>query len=283
MAGEAGAGAPAEGQGGAGGPWYAPLQGEERGWAENKNYPDLASAVKAHRGLEQHLGVPRERLVKLPEKEDAPEWGEVFDRIGRPKDAAGYEIEGADPELLAALHKEGLTKRQAKNLAATITARAQAQQEKDGQASQAELAAEDAALRREWGGAYDENVKHGQQLLQRIFEKVGFTSKEEADQFLDAMQKSAGKGGYTKVMKFFAVLGRGTAESRFIEGEGGGDFGMTPDAAQAEIDKLRTDGAFWADYNAGKQGAIEKFRKLAEIAGQNRSTGGPPGGGRQSF
>jgi hypothetical protein len=285
MAGEDAAGAAGgegqgAGQGGAGAPpspWSG-LAADDSGWVQAKGFKSLPDFVKAYRDLESFKGAPAARLLTLPEKEDAPEWSDVFAKIGRPEKPEGYEITGADPELLAALHKEGLTKRQAKNLAAVLTSRAQSATLAQTEASQQELQLEDAALRREWGGEYDANVKHGQQLLQRIYEKVGFTSKEEADGFLDAMQKAAGKGGYSKVMKFFAVLGRGTVPAPFADGNSsdtGDGFGMTPQAAMSAFRALGNDSAFMAKLDAGDVAAREKYERLAKLAAPLFSAGGP--------
>src|ERR1041385_7113969 len=77
---------PAGGAGGTPPPanWYSSItDAEDRGFIENKKYPDLAHMVKAHRSLESHLGAPKERLITLPEKADDPKWNEIYGKLGR--------------------------------------------------------------------------------------------------------------------------------------------------------------------------------------------------------
>lgn len=289
MSGE-GAAAAAGGQG-AGGEgegqthWASSFQSPElRALAIRRGWTGPEQAVESYRHYEQMRGAPKERLLVLPEKDDAPEWGEVWGRLGRPSKAEEYEIEGADPELLQALHKEGISKRAAKNLAALLTQRAEAHRTRETETSAQELELEQRALRQEWGGEFDNNIRAGQQLMQRIYKDVGFESPEDAGAFVEAFQKSAGKGGYGKVMKFFARLGRAMGEQGFVEGGadgggargGGGGFGMTPEAAGAAFDAFRLDPEKMAKVVSGDRAANAEFERLAELASKGRQMGGPP-------
>lgn len=252
--------------------WYSTAPEELRGLAELKGWDVPEKALKSYRELEKFRGVPPERLLTLPDKDDSPEWEGVHGKLGRPEKPEGYEIEGADPELLAALHKEGLSKRQAKNLAGVLVSRAQAAQAAAAKQSDEAVQAEDAALRREWGAEYDANVKRGQEVAAKVFKAVGFESKEEMDGFLDAMQKSAGKDGYSKTMKLFAFFGRNLGEHGFVQGDAGAaqPFGMTPAAAKAAILALEADPAwqkrFLDDNKATRAGAMAEKDRLYRVA-----------------
>lgn len=285
MAGEesGASGAPAEGQGAAPASPWAGLDPESSGWINNKQFKDVGSLVKGYRELESFRGVPAERLLKLPDKEDAPEWGEVHARLGRPEKPEGYEIDGADPELLAALHKEGVSKRAAKNLAAVIAARAQGQQTQQSEATQQEIQLAEQGLRREWGQEYEPNMNHGKTAVAAMFKDLGFAPEKVGD-FLDAMQDSMVKIGhkpgeaYAAVMKTFARWGRGMAPATFVEGEPAGrgsGYGTTPEAAMSEFRRLGNDVEFMKKVDAGDVAAIDRYNRIAKLAAPLFNAGGP--------
>ena len=59
----------------------------DRQW---KGVPDV---LTSYRNLEKLIGVPPERVIKLPgDKDPVESWNSVYDRLGRPKAAADYKI-----------------------------------------------------------------------------------------------------------------------------------------------------------------------------------------------
>lgn len=281
QAGAQGAENGASGQGGAQ-PWTAGLPEDMRGYVELKQWKDPAAAVESYRNLEKLQRTPRERLLTIPEKEDSPEWGEFYGRLGRPGKPEEYGIDGADPELLADIHEAGLSKSQAQKLATKLAARAAAQQGQLREASEQELQAQDLQLRQEWGQEYANNLQRAKTVVARAAKAAGIGDEDRLGDLLDTMQDAIhaklGKGGYTTTMKFFAWLGRNMGEAGFVEGENGrgGDFGMTPAAARAAFDAFRTDREKMAKVAAGDRGAMAEFERLSELAAQGQTFGGPP-------
>lgn len=248
-------------------PWgMDSLQTEDRGWIELKGYKGTADLVRAHRGLEKMLGGPRDRLLKLPEKDDAPEWGEVFGRLGRPETPDGYELQGADAELLARAHAAGLSKRQVQALAGYLGERGKAAQEKQ-EAERAERADADVlALKREWGAEFDLNVQHGKRAVQAL----GWD-----EQTIEKLEEALGtKATY----QLAARIGRGLAEHSFVQGDNAaadarGGFGMSVAAAREKFQSMAGDPEFqkrlMSEDPTVRRAAVQERERIAQLAFPN--------------
>lgn len=271
-------GAPGAGAGGEGGaaasPW-AGLKPENRGYVELKGFRDHDSVVQAYRELESFRGVPAERLLKLPDKEDAPEWGGIYGRLGRPETPEGYELQGADAELLARLHSGGVSKRAAHDIAAYLGERAKAAQEK-AEAERAERhQLEEQELRREWGQEFDRNIRNAREVYQRAAKAVGWESPEAMQADFDQIENQIGT---MRLLKLMAFMGAGTAPARFVEGDqgGGSPFGdATPEAAMANFRKLSQDREFMKRVDSGDVTAVAQYERAARLAAPGYKAGGP--------
>ena len=87
----AGEGAQANGQQQA---WYGGYAEDIRGFVENKGWKDPSDAITGYINLEKYLGADKAgRGLVLP-KDDAAtdEWGQVYDRLGRPKSPDEYKL-----------------------------------------------------------------------------------------------------------------------------------------------------------------------------------------------
>jgi hypothetical protein len=209
------------------------------GHVQNKAWASPADAVKGHRELEKMLGADRAgRTVVLPAAEDAPEWGQVFDRLGRPASAEGYKLpvpEGADPKFAQAasakMHELGLTAKQGAALAAWWNEQAGGATAAQAAAEEAALAAEHRQLEKDWGVGPDAAARR--ELARRAAVNLGL---DEAS--IEALEKVA---GYSKTMKALAKMGDLLKEAG-AEGLGNmGGFGMTPEGARARRSQLMAD------------------------------------------
>lgn len=248
--------------------WYDALEGitpEERGWVQNKKYESPLEALRATRGMEKILGGPRERLLRLPESDDAPEWGEIFGRMGRPEKPEDYGIEGADVELLQQAHAAGLSKRQVGKLAEYLAGRAKTAQEKaDGEYDTAAQADEDS-LKREWGPEFENNLRVAGQLAGRVKVALGM----DDDQWKATAEKLTRAMGVANSLKMFVLLGRGAGEHRFVGSETASTgFGEnTPAAAKARYDAKLADPDFRKRYTSqDKTVRLAAVRELSELA-----------------
>lgn len=219
---------------------------------EQRQWKNPADVIASYRNLEQHMGLPPDRLLKLPgEKATAEDWAGVWDRLGRPKDPNGYQIplpEGDKGDFAKAMapifHEAGLTQAQVKVLA-----------ERANKMTADRIAAETAEaktkhenevkeLRTEWGDLYDKNAE--------IVDKAGAAFGVTAEQV-----KAIGQVlGPKATMKFFFDIGTKIAvEGQFVGGAAAGSFSQpggdrTPEMARAEIKQLMNDRAFAQEYSS---------------------------------
>lgn len=79
-------------------PWFDTFSDDDKAHITNRGWHTLSAAdaaaqsYKAFRESERMRGVPAERLLTLPDKPDAPEWANVWQRLGAPEHADGYNF-----------------------------------------------------------------------------------------------------------------------------------------------------------------------------------------------
>lgn len=207
-------------------------------WVASIGAPNAEAVASKALNLERMLGADRAgRTVVLPKDGDADAWGEVWSKLGRPADPAGYALpvpEGASPEFAQvaaqAFHKAGLTAQQAQSVSAWWNEHVAAQVKAQQDAEQATLKTEHEQLAADWGGSlsYDRQ----KEIARRGAQALGL----EADA-IDALEKVV---GFSKVMKALAKVGELTGEDKAI-GVEAGSFGMTPEAARGRKAQLIAD------------------------------------------
>ena len=84
--------------------WTSSFQEQDKLYITQKGFKDPAAILDSYKNLETLMGTPKERLLRLPDKPDAPEWGDIYDRLGRPKNANEYQF--AKPAQGGAENKE---------------------------------------------------------------------------------------------------------------------------------------------------------------------------------
>lgn len=245
--------------------WTSGFDDDRKGWAQNKGYKNATDLVDAYRSLETFHGVPKERLLKLPEKADAPEWGDVYDRLGRPKDAKEYDIKPPEGQQAdekfnewarGTFHKLGLSKKQGESLVQAWNELQSNAMKATNEAETTKITQEVEGLRKEWGAAFDQNVN----IVERAAKTFGMT-----DQQLVALKQSLGAAGS---MKFLHNIGSRLGEDSYVGGEGktGGHSIMTPEGAKSRINELKKDAGFRARITKGDLEAKAEWDRLHEWA-----------------
>jgi hypothetical protein len=242
---------------------------DAQGYVENKGWTGAEQMLDSYRNLEKSIGVPADQIVHMPKNaEDTEGWNSVYNRLGRPETAEEYQLTGPEvPEGTVDLtgdlkewaHEAGLSQQQAALIYEKYNGRlgevAAEQQQYLDEAAQAE----EVALKKEWGPAWDENIAAATRFRQRF----GID-----DTTIDKLEQALGLRG---VLELTAQIGRGLGEHVTPGGQGedsgnGLPFGMTPAAAKAKIEDLMLDKDFMGQYTEGNAQANDRMVRLHTIA-----------------
>lgn len=230
--------------------WSDGLGDEHKGYLEVKGFKDLPSILDSYKNLESTVGVPADKLVKLPTKsfeEDPKAWEGVFGKLGRPESADGYEIsvpegmQGSEDAVNWAketFHKLGLTKRQGEDfIKAWNDWAVSSQAENDTKRKYDDIAAE-KELRMKWGAAYDKNVSGAFSAAKQL----GFKQEEIA-----TLEQTFGKvRTYEMLQSVFEKVG----EDSFVSGDGASGP-LSPAGAKAKIEEKKADKEWMEQWMAG--------------------------------
>lgn len=231
---------------------------------QTKGWKTPADALTAYQNLEGLSG----RMVAPPGPDAKPEdWNPVWDKLGRPKDPAGYTSVIRPTDLPAdflpdddltgfrtAAHGAGLNEQQARTVFDWFTGRGKQQFD----AARANDAKVEPELRGKWGAAYDANVA----VAQRAVKAFG------GDPFMDVLERRVGG---TAMVEFFHKIGAAMGEDTLAGNGGGGGFGGGGQAdAQRQIAELQGNADFQKAYlnrsHAGHDEAVRKMQGLFRVA-----------------
>ena len=250
---------------GVGADWTAGLSAEQQALVETKGWRGPADVLTSYQHAERHIGRDPAALVTVPgPAASAEEWGEVYDRLGRPAGPEGYDFEALDgvetaddPALAALAHELGLNSEQAARLrerhyqAAAIGVQDRVVGLRSG------IRDVGQALRDEWGPAYGERDR----LAARAAQFVGLDAAA-----LGRSGLMAGDQGVT-LMRGLAMLGEMLAEDT-VAGSGG--FVSSAAEARGEMEQLKLDQGFLEAYldreHVGHKAAVDRMRRLSETA-----------------
>ena len=247
--------------------WMSGFDDDSTGFIQNKGWKEPSDVLGAYRELESFRGVPADQLIKMPKDYTDPEaWGEIYNKLGRPEDAAGYQfnnyeapegiIDGTD-DFRALAHKHGLSQNQAAGIhqewndmmAAQFNEMNDAQSQEIESQSQVDM----QNLQKEWGNDYEKNIAIGQQAVQRF----------DIDQEILGGIESA--IGTKATMELMAKLGAGIGEAGFVNGQSSGAGVMTKEMAGAKLMELRGNEDFSRRLLKGDQAANAEIDKLIKI------------------
>jgi hypothetical protein len=242
-----GGGAPGGGAGAAPadpGPWYGKdVDADTKAYIERNGFKDWGGVLKTAINQEKLIGVPAEQLLRLPADRSPEKLMSVLDQLGRPKEAAGYEVKpnaeiGLDGPALegflkVAHEKAGLLPWQLKPLldwyAENAAEGAKLQETNSAKA----IEDGDKAMRAMFGAAHDEKVARINELL-----------KTHGDEDLDEYLFESGRGNDPRFAKFLDKIADLVAEQPGLPGEKGRDTerggALTPGQAQEKLREFET-------------------------------------------
>lgn len=228
-------------------------------FVNNKGFKSVEDVVTGYRNLEKFTGVPADKLLKMPDENNADEVNAFYNKLGRPEKAEDYKFEIADGQddsiakaIAPELFKAGLSQKQAAAIYKTLEA-AKIEQTKAAEAA-AVKAEED--LKSEWGTNYDNNLKAAQQAA-----KIAGVTAEQ----IEALQKAT---DYKTVMNMFKNLASKFGEDAL---RGAGDnkqtrFTLTPQQAREKIEQLKTNKDWVQKISSGDKAALQEYDELTKLA-----------------
>ena len=245
-------------------PWTASLDADLQGYVTTKGFKEPKDVVESYRNFEKLQGVPKERLLALPESLEGDAMNPVWERLGAVKEAKEYKFEipkdHADEKFgewtKEVFHKLKVPRSMAEKFAEEFNARQAAGLTEQQASLQARVQEEHNSLKKEWGGAYEQNESIANQAAQ----KFGLIKED-----IEAL--GASMGPY-KAMKFLHKLGQGIGEAPFVTNGQPGNQVPTPQQAQNEIKSLIKDTDFSRRLRAGDVDAKNKWDRLHKFAFQ---------------
>lgn len=252
------------GDGGSGGvpDWKSALPEELRKHPSMETIKTPGDLAKSWVNAQKFLG--RDKIPVPPQNATKEDWDMVFDRLGRPKDADGYNFEGVQvPEGLTVndesikdfkskAHELGLMPTQAGELYKWYLEMVGGNVKQMEEQFKQNVDQAQTSLRKEWGAAYEEKVSLAKKVL-----KMG------AGEDLDKIDQSFGDNPH--VIKALAKLGSLMSEDQ-LAGKPGGDM-LTPEEAQSEISSIMGDknGPYWNRMHPEHRNFVERVAQLNKM------------------
>lgn len=219
----------------------------ELGHVLNKSWKTPQDAVQGAMNAESHIGVPPDRLIKLPhDPTEAGAMDMVWDKLGRPVDPSAYKFadvpealqEGSE-EIIASFRKKAHETGISQDAAAKMFDWYMANQS-EGLESMATTTletqlAQEADLKRDWGTAYVANVEIGKKAKQQL----GLS-----DEDIDGLEDSLGT---RRTIEMLNKLGRSlmVTEHNLDPSTGESTFGLSESMASAKatalLDEIKND------------------------------------------
>ena len=230
----------------------------ERDTVVLKRFTDVPSLAKGY--MNAFNLVARD---KIPVPQNEQEFEEVYNRLGRPQDAKGYELkinpeypdtfhkqmEGNQDWFKSIAHKHGLNKTQAQRMYSEYTDLVYKQQKAMNDKVQGEMVQALNTLKDEYGPAFDGKMV----LANRAIDTVGGES-------LIKIFEESGLGRHPAVVKAFIKIGEMLGEETALDLDGpGGEANADLDAQIAEI---QSDPAYLDAKNPQQKILVAKLQRL---------------------
>lgn len=252
--------------------WYAGLDENTRGYIQNNGLAEkspaeaFAAAAHAHQEATKFIGAPASELLRIPNDQNPDAWKPIWQRLGAPADAAGYDLstikrgdQPLDPGFVAAVQQAAA--------AANLPAQGAVKMTEAYVAYETQRAATEAAdrtaaletqrnaLKASWGQNFEPNLAAAKQA----FLRTGATPEQ-----VNALESVI---GYDKVMEFFRGISTKIAEDTYVEGKtSANNAPTTVEAAREAITAKHNDRDWvqrWSNGGVAEQQELDKLMRQA--------------------
>ena len=221
-----------------------------------KNFTNAGDLAKSYLHAQRMVGADK---IPVPGKHSTEEdWNMIYSRIGRPDDAAGYEIPGDkfsadDPAVVGfkeAAYKAGLNNSQANQILDYYSNLSQSQEQTSNAQIETSRKRAEEDLRKTYGLAFDKKIE----MAQSVFSK--YIPDELREKTFDGFRF----GDHPVVIKALASIAENFTEDSATQEN---DLTLTPEDAEKEIAKLTAPGTpYWDKKHPGHQAAVEEVFQL---------------------
>lgn len=247
------------------GSWRDALPDDIRDHQSLQNISDVGSLAKTMIHAQSMVGAEK---IPVPGKwATDDDWEQVYTKLGRPDAADGYELDLGESEVNEefvgsfrdAAHKAGLTPRQAQQLVGWYNDQGALGGGEGGAQIdvQAARATAEADLRQEYGNAYDDRLKLGDNLIGE------FGEEGLMDLRLEDGTPLINNAAFVKtIINAAHYINSSISEDKLV-----GDSGsaMTPAEADQKIQELmRPDGPYWDGRHPMHESYVQQVLELHE-------------------
>ena len=248
--------------------WRDTIPEEIRGHKSLEHIQDVGALAKSYVNAQSMIGADKLAIPGKYATDD--DWAEVYRRLGRPDNAADYELTNELPEgvtanddllegFRGAAHEAGLSPQQAQKLLGWYNNfLGEMTQADQGQADQIRQDTE-TELRREFGQAYEDRISIGN----AVFQEFGVENISE-------IQLADGRlvGDHPDIIKMMVNIGQ------FIDSKIGEDSlegvknsgAMTPSDAQEKLSELMAPNSpYWDQRHPEHQFYVNEALRIREI------------------
>ena len=233
-----------------------------RGEPSLQSFDSVDKLAKSYVHARKMIGADPNQMLQLPKEGDEEGWNQVYNRLGRPEKADGYDFDLGDGEqspdvadFKNVAHQLGLTNDQAKTMLGIynqISENDLAEEQEQFEQMNVEYLQD---IQKEWGDDFNKNSE----LARRAFQN--FASEELMD-----VMKETGLSNHPEVLKTFARIGQVLSEDNILPGTRGAIGGMSPVHAEETIASRMADPEFRTAYLDGSsphhEAAVREMERL---------------------
>jgi len=220
--------------------WKDALSEDFRNDKNMEHIKSVEDMAKSYINAQKHFG--KDKIVVPGEYATEEDWNNIYNKLGRPETADGYEValsegsklsEDALGSLKAKAHELGILPSQLKGLVSFQEEMAISSEKSIMESIENKQNEAINTLKTEWGAEYDKRLSAAANMVKEF-------GGEELQKYLN----ETGYGNDPMLVKTFYKIAQGMGEGRFEGDSEANGSGYTPDAAQRKILELQSHEAF---------------------------------------